>query len=315
MPPQASITSRYSVPMGTSMFWGLAMASPSTVTRFDTRGMPVLRNLPSVDTEVTFMMTQPGIARAGPACRKGRPAHFAAGAGLDERFLGALRVAHGQALDLDALHLAGQRGEQVDTLGLVALDADDAVRDLAVLHDSGDAGDDRVAALHHLAAVGGQVRLTLGRVDEQRVDGVGRQLDVGREARAADAHQTAGLDSCHQACLVGDDRRHAGRVNGLCTIGLDGDCGSHAAVGHTQRGDILHGAGHAGIDVGGHKAAGLADHGAYHDGVAFFDDRLCGRADVHGHGNDNVLRHRHLVGRLPGCRLRVRHSSTLGRAL
>ena len=41
------------------MFWGLAMASPSTVTRFVTSGMPVLRNLPSVETLVTFMMTQP----------------------------------------------------------------------------------------------------------------------------------------------------------------------------------------------------------------------------------------------------------------
>ena len=44
-PPQASMTSRYSVPMGTSMFWGLAMASPSTVTRFVTSGMPVLTGL------------------------------------------------------------------------------------------------------------------------------------------------------------------------------------------------------------------------------------------------------------------------------
>ena len=50
--------------------------------------------------------------------------HLAPGAGLDERFLGTLRVAHRQALDLDALHLASQRGEQVDALGLVAFNAD-----------------------------------------------------------------------------------------------------------------------------------------------------------------------------------------------
>ncbi len=149
MPPQASMTSRYSVPMGTSMFWGLAMASPSTVTRFVTSGIPVLRNLPRVETLVTFMMTQP--TSAGRPGLPGRLRHLAPGAGLDQRFLGALRVAHGQALDLDALHLAGQRGEQVDALGLVAFNADDALRDVAVLHDSGDAGDDRVAALQHLA--------------------------------------------------------------------------------------------------------------------------------------------------------------------
>ena len=77
-PPQASMTSRYSVPMGTSMFWGLAMASPSTVTRFVTSGMPVLRNLPSVETLVTFMMTQPTSAGRpglpeGPTCGTSRP--------------------------------------------------------------------------------------------------------------------------------------------------------------------------------------------------------------------------------------------------
>ena len=35
------------------------MASPSTVTRLLTSGMPVLRYLPSVETLVTFMTTQP----------------------------------------------------------------------------------------------------------------------------------------------------------------------------------------------------------------------------------------------------------------
>ena len=189
------------------------------------------------------------------------------------------------------------------------------MRDLAVLHDSGDAGDDRVAALQHLAAVGGQVGLALGSVDEQRVDGVGRQLDMRREAGTADADQTTGLHGSQQAGFVGDDGRHTGRINGLRTIGLDGDSRRHRAVDHTQRCNVLHSAGHTGVDIGGYKAAGLADHGTDHDGVALFDDRLRGRADVHRHGNDDVLRHRHLVGRLPGCRLRVRYGSTLGRAL
>ena len=85
------------------------------------------------------------------------------------------------------------------------------------------AGDDRVAALQHLAAVGGQVGLALGSVDEQRVDGVGRQLDMRREAGTADTHQAAGLHGSQQAGFVGDDGRHTGRINGLRTVGLDGD--------------------------------------------------------------------------------------------
>ena len=216
------MTSRYSVPMGTSMFWGLAMASPSTVTRFVTSGMPVLRNLPSVETLVTFMMTQPTSAGRpglpeGPTCGTSRPVQ------VSTSVFSALRVAHRQALDLDALHLAGQRGEQVDALGLVAFNADDAVRDLAVLHDSGDAGDDRVAALQHLAAVVGQV----GSHSAALMSSVSMVLAasltcVGKPA-TADTHQAAGLHGSQQAGFVGDDGRHTGRINGLRTVGLDGD--------------------------------------------------------------------------------------------
>lgn len=61
-------------------------------------------------------------------------------------------------------------------------------------------------------AVGGQVGLALGSVDEQRVDGVGCQLDMRREAGAADTHQAAGLHGSQQAGFVGDDGRHTGRT-------------------------------------------------------------------------------------------------------
>ena len=78
MPPQAAMTSLYMVPMGTSMFWGLAMASPSTVRRLLTSGMPVFKYLPKVDTLVTFIMTQPTSAGRpglpeGPTCGTSRP--------------------------------------------------------------------------------------------------------------------------------------------------------------------------------------------------------------------------------------------------
>ena len=44
---------------------------------------------------------------------------------------------------------------------------------------------DLIGVLQQHPMVGSQVGLALGSVDEQRVDGVGRQLDMRREAGAA----------------------------------------------------------------------------------------------------------------------------------
>ena len=54
------------------------MASPSTVMRLETSGMPVFKYLPSVETEVTFMTMQPTSAGRpglpeGPTCGTSRP--------------------------------------------------------------------------------------------------------------------------------------------------------------------------------------------------------------------------------------------------
>ena len=57
--PQKSSTSRRGVPMMASTFLGSLMASPFTVRRLVTRGIPVARNLPMVDTVVTFSTITP----------------------------------------------------------------------------------------------------------------------------------------------------------------------------------------------------------------------------------------------------------------
>ena len=188
------------------------------------------------------------------------------------------------------------------------------MRDLAVLHDGFDTGDDGIAALKHFAAVSGQVRLTLSCVDEQRIDGVGSQLDMGRETGAAYAHQAAVLHGSHQAGFVGDRRWYAGRVDGLLAVGLDGNGSGHAAVDHAHRGNILYRAGYAGINAGTDKAAGLADESTNHNGVAFFDDGLGRGTDVHRHGNNDMLRRRHLDGGQPGSRFRMGHIRAFGGA-
>ena len=132
-----------------------------------------------------------------------------------------------------------------------------------------------------------------------------------REASAAQAHQAAVLHRLHQAVLVGDGGRHTGRVHRLLAVRLDGDGRGHGTVDHPHGRNILHHAGHAGVDVGADKAAGLADERANHDGVALFDDWLRRSADVHRHGNDDVLGNWHLDRCHPGCRLLMRDTRTL----
>ena len=101
----------------------------------------------------------------------------------------------------------GLLAQQVDALGLVVLNADDALRDAGVLQHGLDAADDIIAAVQHLLRVAGQPDFALGSVDEQGVHGLlGLQLDVGREACAAQTHQTALTHGCQEAGLIGHSR-------------------------------------------------------------------------------------------------------------
>ena len=64
--PQKSSTSCRGVPTMTSTFLGSLTASPSTVMRRVTSGMPVARYLPMVDTVVTFSTITPASAGRPP---------------------------------------------------------------------------------------------------------------------------------------------------------------------------------------------------------------------------------------------------------
>ena len=66
-PPQNSMTSQILAPIGTITFFGWATASPSTVTLFETRGIPVLKYLPTNAIVVTFDKMTPSSAGSTPA--------------------------------------------------------------------------------------------------------------------------------------------------------------------------------------------------------------------------------------------------------
>ena len=138
---------------------------------------------------------------------------------------------------------------------------------------------------------------------------------MGREAGTAYADQTAALHGGHQAGFVGDGGRHTGGVYRLGAVCLDGDGGGHGSVDHTQRGDALHRAGHAGVNVGADEPACLADDGTHLHGVTLLDGRLCRCADVHRHRDHNAVGNGHLHRSQPCCAFVVRDGSTLGGAL
>ena len=92
--------------------------------------------------------------------------HLAAETLLDQDQLCAGAVDTGQGLDLDSAVVLGLFAQQVDALGLVVLNTNDALRDAGILQHSLDTTDDIIAALQHLLRVAGQPHLALGGVDQ-----------------------------------------------------------------------------------------------------------------------------------------------------
>ena len=176
-------------------------------------------------------------------CGQTAVGHFAAQALFNEDQLCAGAVDTGQGLDLDGAVAIGLFAQQVDALGLVVLNADDALRDAGVLQHGLDAADDIIAAVQHLLRIAGQPHFALGSVDEQGIHRrLGLELDVGREACAAQTDQAALTHGCQEAGLIGHFRGLDGGVNGLLAIGLDDDGVAHPAVGQTERFHGSHGA-------------------------------------------------------------------------
>ena len=178
--------------------------------------------------------------------------------------------------------------------GNVVLNADDALRDAGVLQHGLDAADDIIAAVQHLLRVAGQPDFTLGSVDEQGVHGLlGLQLDIGREACAAQTHQAALTHGCQEAGLVGDLGCLHGRVHGLLAIGLDDNRVAHPAIGETEGFHSGHSTRNTGVDICRDKTACLTDLGANKHFVALFDQGFRRSADVLAHQDAYLRGQRH----------------------
>ena len=220
--------------------------------------------------------------------------HLTAEALFNEDQLCAGAVDTGQGLDLDSAVVLGLFAQQVDALGLVVLNADDALRDAGVLQHGLDAADDIIAAVQHLLRITGQPHFTLGSVDQQGIHLLlGLQLYVGREACAAQTDQTALAHGGKEACLIGDFRCLDGRVYGLLAIGLDDNRIAHTAIGQTESFHCSYRTGNAGVDVCGDKAARLTDLGADEHFIAFFHQCLGGCANVLAHKDAYLRGQRH----------------------
>ena len=231
----------------------------------------------------------------GPGiCGQTAVGHFAAQTLFNKDQLCAGAVDTGQGLDLDGAVAIGLFAQQVDALGLVVLNADDALRDAGVLQHGLDAADDIIAAVQHLLRIAGQPHFALGSVDQQGIHLLlGLQLYVGREACAAQTDQAALTHSLEEAGLIGHFRCLDSRVHGLFAIGLDDDRVAHAAIGQTEGLHCGNRAGDTGVDVCRDEAASLADLCANEHLVALFDQSFGGSADMLAHEDAYLRGQRH----------------------
>ena len=180
--------------------------------------------------------------------------------------------------------------------GFVALDADDALGDVQILHHLLDAVEDVMGVLDEAPVVGGDIGLTLRAVDDQHVDLVqvlGGQLHRRGGSRRRPgpgplARTASTKDFISVTCGGGD-----GGVHRLLAVRGDDHGLLGRAVGRGNGGDLGHRTGNAGVDVGGDEAPCLAHHGAHIHLVALGDGRGGGGADVLSHGQDDLGRQRH----------------------
>ena len=183
--------------------------------------------------------------------------------------------------------------QHAQRLGLVLLHADGALRDVEHLHDAPDAGEDGQGMLLHDAVIGGDIGLALGGIDEEMVDLLlGVELDVGGQSRAAHADR-AGAAQCGQKARAVRVGRHGDvREWSLLSVRRDLHGLADIAVRQTVVRDGSDGAGDTGVDVGGEGCLTGADRLPDRDGLAELDGRRTGRAHVHRHGDQDLLRHR-----------------------
>ena len=245
--------------------------------------------------------------------------HLMPGEDLDELLLAAAGVEGGDDHDLHpVLDVALRPGQAhgLDGLGLVVLDADQALSGPEQVQEDADALEDIAGALAHEQIVAGDVGLALGPVDHQGVDLVVLarvELDAGGEGGPTQTDHAAVADALaqHRGVQGLVVRQGLGELGpGLLTVGLDDHAGGAEPGGVGDRAvlDGDHGPGAGGMDRGADIAPGLGDDLTLEHPVAHLDDGIGGGANVLLDGQDQVLRARcGLHGTRVGQVLLVRH--------
>ena len=214
---------------------------------------------------------------------------------LDELLLRPLGVADAADQQLDvrrALQLVPQDG---DGVGLVALHRQHRLGELQQLQHIADARQHLLRVLQQGPVVGGDVGLALGGVDDEGVhlaQGAG-DLHMGGEGGASHAHDAILLDKLQQAGRVLFHLFRVGMdalVHPVQMVVFDHHGHDRLPVGVEPGLHGRHRAGHAGVDDGGDRRLAAPDDLPQLDVVPFFHRGRAGRADVHGHGDDHLVR-------------------------
>ena len=234
--------------------------------------------------------------------------HLAAGEALDELLLSALGIPGAQGLHMHVGAGPHQGLEMLNGVGLIGLHADGGALQPEGLHQNARAADDPLPLLQHQPVVCGDVGFALGAVKDEGVHlaDAGTDLHMGGEPGAAHTGNARFLDDLHdlirrQLGVVGMGRQVG--AEGILEIVLD-DHGHDLVPAGIRPGLYRrHRPGHRRMD-GGAQTGDLADLLSYRHVVALGHHALAGRADVHRHGDDDLLG-RGTQGRhcLVACRL------------
>ena len=215
--------------------------------------------------------------------------------------------------DIGVWQFAESLLHSLDGLRLIFLNCEHARAAAQHALHNGSAHDDFLGALKHNAVVAGKIRLALRSVDNQALGLASRsrvELDVGREGRSSESHNSVLLDLFENLRPVGRDFGYEGIAEiypfgPLVSLNGNLDMGNHLACNVGARGDGLDGTGSRRMHEGGNEARRLGKHLAYLDLVPYCYHRGRRSSKMLGHRHIDSLRKRQSLNRAVARQLGV----------
>ena len=213
---------------------------------------------------------------------------------FDQQLLRALRVLGLHRLDADEPVARQSGADGRERIGLVVLDTDDRPLRAHRLHGDTGAGDERLRVFQHDAMVGRQEGFAFTAVHHHRVHGVlprHGELDVGREPRAAQAHDAGVLHAFDDVLPRQCVEIARGAVEHLLVVaGIDPEHDGFGLgpLGAWHQVDGLDHARCRGVHGHGQKAVGPGDGFAPHHFLTGMHERHRRPAQVLGERNDHA---------------------------